>query len=294
MNKKLSAVLLACGILLISGCSLAKEETVSREQDRLIGVYITEQKPELDGRNENWVEYGTFAASSQSVELQIPYMILPAEFDSENKRFVFPGLEGYALFAAEVYDEHGAYTTEVCDFFDGYLSVKTTDTGKSFELSGILYVGDKKENTVWAVNNVYQTAEGFVYLDGSGNSFFGSDFSHKLEENYTTSVDKEEESGSVCIEFSVQTIEKLEHLLVYQYNEAGERIASDKLTVSAEDKEVSWAQGAAWAVIEEQYANSVKRTVYNYSDSSTEDITHTVVILNKASVGESALIHFHL
>ncbi len=294
MNKKILAILLSCSMLLMGGCSLAKEEVVSKEADRLVGVYLTTEYP--DSNNEHWVEYGTFNADTKFGEIPFPNMILPAEYDTRTREFVFPGLDGYALFEATVQDGEDVYNTAQSDFMDGNFHVISTDFGDSFELSGTLYVGEKTEDTIWKANLVYQTADGMVYLDGSGNGYSGNEggFSSKVEQTHTKTVNGKEGSTTTMVEFSIKTIEELEHLVVYQYNEAGEQIDSKELTVTGEDKDVIWASDAAWAVIEEEYANSVKRTVCNYPDNTKEEVTHTVVILNKHFVGEPAIIHFHL
>lgn len=293
MNKKLLAILLSCSVLLMSGCSLAKEEAARKEADRLVGVYLTTEYP--DSNNEHWVEYGTFNADTEFGEIPFPNMILPAELDPETKTFVFPDLPGYALFEATVKDGEDVYNTSQSDFMDGNFHVTTTDFGDSFELSGTLYVGEAAEDSIWKANLVYQTADGLVYLDGSGNSYSGNagGFSSKVEQTHTKVVNGEEGSTTTLVEFSIKTIEELEHLVVYQYNESGEQIDSKELTTTGEDKNVMWASDAAWAVIEEEYANSVKRTVCNYPDD-TEEVTHTVVILNKDFVGEPSIIHFHI
>ncbi len=294
MNKKFLAILLSCSMLLMSGCSLAKDEVVSKESDRLVGVYLTTEYP--DSNNEHWVEYGTFNADTEFGEIPFPNLILPAEYYKETKEFVFPGLDGYALFEATVHDGEDIYHLSQSDLLDGTVHVTSSDFGDSFELSGTLYVGETTEDTIWKANLVYQTADGLVYLDGSGNSYQGNEggFSSKVEQTYTTTVNGEEGSTKTMVEFTVKTIEKLELLKVYQYDESGEQIDSKELTVTGEDKDVIWASDAAWAVIEEQYANSVKRTVYNHPDNKTEEVTHTVVILNKHLVGEPATVHFHL
>lgn len=294
MNKKLLALLFSCSMVFTGGCSLAKEEAVSKEADRLVGIYLTTEHPVSN--NEHWVEYGTFHADTEFGEIPFPNMILPAEYDTKTKEFVFPGLDGYALFEAAVQDGEEVYNTAQSDFMDGNFHVTATDFGDSFELSGTLYVGEQTEDIIWKANLVYQTADGMVYLDGSGNSYSGNKggFSSKVEQTHTKTVNGKEGSTNTRVEFSVKAIEKLEHLAVYQYNEAGEQIASKELTITGEDKDVIWDSDAAWAVIEEKYANGVKRTVCNYPDNAKEEAAHTVVILNKNFVGEPAVIHFRL
>lgn len=292
MNKKFLIIILAC-VLCLTGCSLAQEEVISKETDRLVGVYLTTEYP--DSNNEHWVDYGTFTANTEFGEIPLPKRILPAEFDPETKTFVFPDLPGYALFEAMVRDGEDVYNTSQSDFMDGNFHVTTTDFGDSFELSGTLYVGEAMEDLIWKANLVYQTADGLVYLDGSGNSYSGNagGFSSKVEQTHTKVVNGEEGSTTTLVEFSLKTIAKLEHLVVYQFNEAGEQIDSTELTTTGEDKDVIWASDAAWAVIEEKYANSVKRTVCDYPDD-TEEVAHTVVVLNKDFVGEPSIIHFHI
>ena len=291
MNKKIFIIILAC-VLSLTGCSLAQEEMVSKETDRLVGVYLTTEYPVED---EHWVDYCAFTADTEFGEISLPKQILPAEFDPETKTFVFPGLDGYALFEATVKDGEDIYTTSQSDFMDGDFYVSCTDFGDSFELSGTLYVGKDTADTIWKENHVYQTADGLVYLDGSGNSYSGGEsrFSSKVEETHTTTVNGEEGSTHTKVEFAVQPIGKLQKLLVHQYNAAGERINTQELVVKAEDQSVNWLPDAAWAVVEEHFPDEVKRTAYDCPAEGEEDVTHTVIVLNKDQVGEAGVIFFH-
>lgn len=292
MNKKIFIIILAC-VLCLTGCSLAREEVVSKEADRLVGVYLTTEYP--DSNDEHWVDYGTFTADTEFGEIPLPKRILPAEFDPETKTFVFPGLDGYALFEATVKDGENVYNTSQSDFMDGNFHVTTTDFGDSFELSGTLYVGEDMEDTIWKANLVYQTADGLVYLDGSGDSYSGNEggFSSQVEQTQTITVNGKEGSTYTKAEFTVQPIGKLQKLLVHQYNAAGERIDTRELNITAEDQKVIWTTNAAWAVVEEHLPNEVKRTAYDRPAEGEEDVTHTVVVLNEDQVGEAGVIFFH-
>lgn len=292
MNRKLVCLFLA-SVLGLTGCSLAKEEVVTKEPDRLVGVYLTTEYP--DSNDGYWVEYGSFGADTEFGGIQLPNMILPAEYNEETEEFVFPGLDGYALFEATVHDGEDVYHTVQSDLMDESFHVTSTDFGDSFELSGILYVGEDTETTVWKANLVYQTADGMIYLDGSGNSYQGNEdgFSSKVEQSHTTTVNGEEGSTSTRVEFSIQPVEKLEKLLLHQYNEAGERIDTQELTFTAGDQIVHWVPDAAWAVVEEHFPDHVKRTAYDYPAEGAEDVTHTAIVLNEDHVGEAAVIFFH-
>ena len=291
MNKRFFIIILAW-VLSLTGCSLAREEAVSKEADRLVGVYLTTEYPVED---EHWVDYGAFTADTEFGEISLPKQILPAEFDPETKTFVFPGLDGYALFEATVTDGEDIYSTSQSDLMDGKFHVTTTDFGDSFELAGTLYVDEDSKDTFWKANLVYQTADGLVYLDGSGNSYEGGDggFSSKIEESHTTTVNGKEGSTFTKVEFSIEPIGSLQKLLVHQYNAAGERINTQELAVKAEDQSVNWLPDAAWAVVEEHFPDEVKRTAYDCPAEGEEDVTHTVIVLNKDQVGEAGVIFFH-
>lgn len=291
MNKKIVTLLLACSIILLSGCSLAKEEAVENRPDRLVGVYLTTERASEVNGDKNWVEYGTFSADSEFGELKIPKKILPATYDKESKEFIFPDLEGYALFEATVEAEGETYNTVQTDLADGNFHVTSTDYGDSYEISGTLYVGEEMENAVWTANKVYQTEDGLIYLDGSGNSYQGGDFSSKMEETRTTTVNGEEGNVSMIVEFSIQTVQKLEKILVHQYDENGRLIDTQELPVIAEDQDVLWNSNAAWAVVEEHYVDHTVRTAYD-RPTGDEEAIHTVIILNNDNVGESYLISF--
>ena len=291
MSKKGFGLILLLCMLVFSGCSLAKEPQKEKEQDRLMGVYLvnTENGQDLT-ENENWVEYGTQNLDTEYGKLDIPRMILPAVYDSENGDFTFPGVQGYALFSAVVAEEEGNCDVSASDLADGMFGVQVNDLGTSYDLSGTLYVG--KDDFTWIVYHVYQTADGMVYLDGTGNSYNGSNFSTTLEETQKVTGDGKEGTLYTKVEVKVEEIPALQTLLVHQYNAAGERIATNTLSLTVQPEEVVWAPNAAWAVVEEQSADGVKRTAYDRTQGAQEQITHTAYILNSESIGEGKIITF--
>lgn len=291
MSKKGFGLILLLCMLVFSGCSLAKESPKEKEQDRLMGVYLVNAENGQDlTEKENWVEYGTQNLDTEYGKLDIPRMILPAVYDSENRDFTFPGVQGYALFSAVVAEEEGNCDVSASDLADGMFGVRVNDLGTSYDLSGTLYVG--KDDFTWIVYHVYQTADGMVYLDGTGNSYNGSNFSTTLEETQKVTGDGKEGTLYTKVEVKVEEIPALQTLLVHQYNAAGERIATNTLSLTVQPEEVAWAPNAAWAVVEEQSADGVKRTAYDRTQGAQEQITHTAYILNSESIGEGKIITF--
>ncbi len=292
MNKKILVFLLACSMLLSSGCSLAKEEKAQKHNDRMVGIFLTPDTVDIYNDTENWIEYGSFEANTEFGKFQFPESILPAEFDEETGEFYFPGLEGYALFEATVKDGDESYHTVCSDMAQNKFGVKSTDFGDSYDLKGTLYVSEKMENTAWSANQVYQTEDGMVYLNGHGNIYSGGIFSGAVEETIKVTENGKEGSVSTRAEFSIETIKEIEKLLVRQYNENGELIDTQELSTAGEDKNISWAEDAVWAVVEEYHADDVVRTAYDRPEKTAEEVTHTLVILNSDGIGQEYILRF--
>ena len=105
MIKKIALLLMICILLPLTACSLAKPEKNPQAEtaDRFIGVYIVDDE-QANGiyEKEGWVEDGVEEYEMDSVNIPFPRLIYKAEYVEEEHRYVFPGLKGYALFAAKV------------------------------------------------------------------------------------------------------------------------------------------------------------------------------------------------
>lgn len=291
MTKKLFALLLSVNILLLSGCSLAKEPKATPDSHRLAGIYLVGSKNgERISPDENWVEYGSQQLDTEFGTLPIPNMILPAVYDDETGNFTFPGVEGFALFEAQVQQGDQSVITSACDLNESYVSVTTTDFGTNYELSGTLYVGQDAADTIWNFYHVYQAADGTIYLDGTGNSCQGSNFSTTVNQEETVKTQEKEGTESTTVKVSITEISETEKIMMHQYNAAGQKLETSQLPVSAEIPALSWHPDAAWAVIEEYHQDGVKRTALDRTVSDPNPVEHTIYVMDENGIGQPSSI----
>lgn len=315
MNKKVMLIaLLASLLVLLTACSLAQEEQQAdpKMEDRFVGVYLIREK---DGvaleQNEYWIEDGSETVNMGSVEFDLPRMILTGKYDEENHCYRFPGVEGYALFTAEVKDEKGDYCVTCSDLqdvstkahthaedmdvsliWDGADSTAGTEEGYTdYELSGTLYVAATLKDSVWKLAHVYQKEDGTVYLDGTGDCYSFGSFggSVSVKEEVSQAIHGETVScGTTEVTVSFEEAKASERTTIYWYTEAGE-LLSTQLIDPEKDTELHWKEGASWMILEEVFAEETKHTAYDMG-TEEEPLTLKLMQVNEAGLGEVRLV----
>lgn len=222
---------------------------------------------------------------TEKEDVQVQKMILRGEYDKEENTLVFPGLDGSVI--ADV--DFKSDSALVCDLWDSKIDVEATDSGKNIRMSGTLYIGKTPEAKTININYIYQTEEGLIYPDGAGHAYSsdtGGD-SMEYEEEY---ISDENERDFTRIKINVEFVEKPLKINVFQYRNSGEPAGSENVVVTGKDIEVKKASGATWAVIEEQYGDRVKRTVWDYSEN--DETGYKVLYGKDGKKADSFLINF--
>ena len=310
-SKWLAAVLAA---LLLAGCSLARPEKEAEQEDRWVGVYVV---PSQDGRdgfydNPNLEEYGSSQVETdQFGTLTFPQEVLFAVED-EAGNYTFPGLEkGYSLF---IYRKYGNEDPDHkgLDYAIGIASdmapgeenpqISYTDEGVSETASGTIYYGpppgvtdwDAYENRgVWTAYRVFQTADGRLYLDGSGNSYSGGGGSFTETRTYTYAENGETvKEDTVTVSVSLQTVSRLEKLIVTQFDENNAILQSDDLNLKNSRPELHCLPETAWVLVEEVNSEGTERTVYDPPEGE-DPVAHEYVLLDDEGLGYMAYLNIY-
>ena len=303
MRNRICALLLAGLLLGLCGCSLARPE--GEGGDRWLGYYVAlsdEAHPINGVEQEGWVDYGSQKLQTEYGSLTVFDRVLPAQ--EENGRYTFPGLEGFALFYVETVDENGNHSSTVrSDMSDGQFHVTETDEGTQVELAGTVYYGLPEGETDWeqwyegtdrwhlSLCEVYQMADGTVYLTGSGHGVGpggGMTFTEKREYTQTEGNAAVTDSLEVAVTFT--EISRLTALTVRQYGADGVLIQSDELPVDGSVLTAKWASGAAWAAVEEIRGSVVERTVYDRPDPEKGPVGHETILLDANGLGRAVSI----
>jgi len=291
--------------VLLAGCSLAQPEAEGAAGDRFAGFYVVRDASFQD-RSDFWssgnpllTEYGSQAVKVETYgTFQFPDLVLFAR--QEGEQWVFPGLEdGFSLFILHRQEDHGPVTEMVSNMGPGEegMAIKSTDEGTSETGSGVVYYGpplgaenwEQVDNdSIWHVYRVYQAPDGTPYLDGSGNSFGGGGGlgSYTETHTHTTTVNGESSEETVRLTVSSEAVPRLETLVVTQFDAGNTVLRADDLAIREELPEVRCEADTAWVLVEEVSAEGTARTLYNIPAEDEERVSHPVVLLDEAGLGQ--------
>lgn len=305
-SKMLMLAMALAGLLSLSACSLARPEQDAGDQvlsDRFAGLYLVRREadePDLFFDNPNLTQLGSVEAETEELgTLSFPRDVLMARQD-ETGDWVFPDLEGYALFCTETVEDGTPVSASFSDMLDGEYHTTVTDNGVINELKGTLYLIPPagaselwayETDEIWTVYRVYQTAEGQPYLDGTGDSFSGGMGSYTAEEEQTYTLGEGTQSESVSVTVELKTAPRLERVLLRQYDAGGQPLDTREIPLSGEDTECAWLDGAVWAVMEEtDTEGNTVRTAFDRPGPEDDPASHTLILSDENGTGRSMLI----
>lgn len=308
-NKWLCLLLAAALTALTAGCSLARPEREAAQEDRWIGFYVVYNPPgsydNSFSSNPNLVEMGTTSLDTGEYgALAIPREVLPGEEDPDTGDIVFPGLEGYSLFIRHKQEDSGYVTAIQSDMSPGEgQTVHSSDEGTAESASGVIWWGppldaaadfDPNEDGygIWHAYRVFETADGQVYLDGSGNSYSGggSGMGFSSDAAYTYTENGETRKDSISVSVSVKYTPRLTALRVVEFDEDNSVVKTTALPLTEELPLLTLESDTAFLVVEEESADGVKRTLYAAGDFTDGAQYHEVILLDEAGRGHGVYL----
>lgn len=309
-----AAALMLVLLMDATGCQLARPERAEGQRDQFVGFHIVpEQLGEMidengeifqqigDNDRSAWVEYGT-----ENLELEgfgsvsFPRQILIGTYDEEERRYIFPGKEGYNCFIAMKTEEDGSrYLNGYTDMSHSHLEMKVTDEGEEHILTSALYVEPhaSEADMEWILTayRVYQMADGTVYLDGTGNSYGGPGFTITEKEEYTTTINGESTQEITSVEFSLKDAPNVQKLRVLWFDGDAVLIGQEELSVKevGEEHILTPPAGAVWALAEETNANdTVTRTAFAPDHDGWA--SHELILLDDRGIGRRCYLRWEL
>ena len=308
-NKWLCLLLAAALTALTAGCSLARPEREAAQEDRWIGFYVVYNPPgsydNIFNSNPHLTELGTESLDAGKYgSLTIPREVLLGEEDPDTGDIVFPGLEGYSLFIRHKQEDYGPVTQVVSNMSPGEegTTLNSSDQGTAETASGVIWWGppldapadwDSHEDAgIWHAYNVYETADGQVYLDGSGNSYSGggSGMGFSSDAAYTYTENGESRTDSISVSVSVKYTPRLTALRVVEFDGDNSVVNITALPLTGELPALVPAADTAFLIVEEESAEGVKRTLYAAADWAEGPVYHEVVLLDEAGCGHGAYL----
>ena len=320
-TRRLLAALL-CAALALTGC-LAQPERAPKQgsQDRFIGLYVIGELPgggnwarDAFYDNPNLTSYGTDDVTIPGAgEVSFDREVLFAEQNDAGDYF-FPGMEGgYSLFLYNIEREWGhanAVQSNMAPGEDGGgTRIKVTDEGEENSISGTIYVGPplgvgddwntwehQQAQVIWTAYRVYQTPDGRVYTDGSGDSYGGPGFSVTTTESSTETVDGESRTCSLAVTLSIRESNRLETVTLRQFDEEDQLLRTDTVEAGQTGQDMEAVPlpldpGAAYVLSTLSYADGTSsRELRNVEPGRTEPILLDFVFLDPAGRGYLASV----
>lgn len=308
MRNKLLCLLLAVALTALTGCSLARPEQEAAAEDRWIGLYVVYSPPGTYNdfnSNPNLVEMGTTSLDTGKYgTLAFPREVLLGEEDPDTGDITFPGLEGYSLFIRHKQEDYGPVTAVQSDMSPGEegTTINNSDQGTAETASGVIWWGppldaasdwDSYENAgIWHAYNVYETADGQVYLDGSGNSYSGggSGMGFSSDATYTYTENGESRTDSVSVSVSVKYAPRLTALRVVEFAGDNSVVNTTDLPLTEDLPALVPTADTAFLIVEEESREGVKRTLYSTENLAEEPAYHEVVLLDQEGRGHGVYL----
>lgn len=308
-NKWLCLLLAAALTALTAGCSLARPEREAAQEERWIGFYVVYSPPgiyDTFSSNPNLVEMGTESLDAGKYgSLTIPREVLLGEEDPDTGDIVFPGLAGYSLFLRHIQEDSGYVTAVQSDMSPGEegTAVASSDEGVAESADGLIWWGppldapadwDPNEDGygIWHAYRVFETADGQVYLDGTGNSYGagGSDMGFSSDAAYTYTENGETRKDSISVSVSVKYTPRLTALRVVEFDEDNSVVKTTALPLTEELPLLTLESDTAFLVVEEESADGVKRTLYAAGDFTDGAQYHEVILLDQEGRGHGVYL----
>ena len=263
------------------------------QADRFVGFHVAfgaRQTPYDDG---SWTEYGSQTLDTGRFgALSFPRSVLFGVYDAERGRYDFPGLEGRNCFLYQSVEENGdLVNSSSVELAHPNMAYKSTDQGEEETISGTVYFRAGEEERFVTLYRVYQTEDGRLYLDGSGNSYGGAG-GMTVTEHWQQSVTEngETHSTSFSVEVSLQAVQPLQTVTVTQYGGSDEPLAACVLDGSRAEESISLLPQTQWVLVAERDEDGgVKRTVYDLAPEGGP-LMHTAWFLDEAGLGRPVFL----
>jgi hypothetical protein len=238
MNKKIMASLVMISMILsmmLSGCQLAVAEAGNtREEDKLVGVFVTEDYIDL-------FDFEAYVSENSNKWMQGGEVVMDSKYegrvygtiDEDNPEdVVFESYEG-VLFIDASYEKNGeSYSSVGSSNQVTQVHISFNDDGK--EIEGTIFA--KNAPVILAVlNPVYMTDEGEIYFtSGSGVSMggeygSGGSMSMFLTENHTVLVGNIESTESFKVKINIESMYDTKYYVLKQMDEHDNQVIAEKI-----------------------------------------------------------------
>lgn len=303
ITKMKSIICLFVLCLFLSGCSLAVPGAGAdeeKEQDRLIGVFVTteyvdlmdmesylqEHVDELIDGETIWVDNTDAYKSKLYATIDKHDSKEPLDWEID-----FKGVEGVNFFRA-MWQNDGEEAFSMLSGGDAISDVTThlymTDGGESVDLTGTIYVRRDSGKYRFYMNPVYQTASGEIYMTGGdsgsiGGMEDGGSFSMSLKEDMSVTENGVTTGYSTSVEVKFTVMDEPEQIRLHYMDEKLNILYTEEYAPGALPEKLVAKEGTVCVVVEMVFENgTVSRELFEVTEEN-------IAIETFSPVGEWAL-----
>ncbi|QQK07351.1 hypothetical protein [Miniphocaeibacter halophilus] len=290
--KKFNVVLLILLMVLsLSGCKLAKEETVKNPAyDTLVGGFV------------QFIEYGKEKEIKNIEDVKIE-----VKGKDTNKYIEVDGAEGYAFLAIATIDLENSYSTSetiASPCIEASADYKYEEGQSRFQinLKGKIYIDAETKGSL-KLYPIYLTDDNKYYI-GKNKYVFGLDLDGNyfqnfeegnyekisISENFNNKLNKKEQSNTV--ELEVKKILRKKEIKIIEMDKNNNMLNIEKFNYSNLPYRIEINSNTEYILLEETTdKNLIERKIINYVDDELEqfrfgDNTVTFPIFNNGNIAE--------
>lgn len=258
-------------ILQLSGCQLAKEEGAAeytQTRDRLIGVYITTEPLDLfdmerylNDHADQRLNDSPLVAEPDITGQYSRRIYATSQIENGHEIYAFENLEGFMFIQPTEY-ENGSEISIMQgtdEISNTHTEINHTDTGKTNRLSGTIFVSGCKRFEIYS-NPVYQTSDGKIYLtEGqglSGDLAFGGRFSQSLKDEYTTTINGEQNLYSMEVTVAVEARSPVDGYLLMEMDSDNVCIGTQRIPADSAPDSITVHGETDYIIVINEYTDA--------------------------------------
>lgn len=301
-------------MLMVSGCSLAKEEVAEDKKDKLVGALITTEPLDLYDM-EAFIEDNASEIVSGKSELgydsdyeQKLYAVADKKGSEKASEWEisFQNVDGMLLMAPTWLEDGEPVVGAVSD--DGISDLHTefhvTDEADMLKLTASVYVTPKSEevNMCLCLNPVYQTPNDEFYVvsgqcsSSSGMMGDGGTLTQRIEDKVTITLNGEETVEGMEVTVSMTCHYAPTKVTILQMNAQNEVIKREEYLPEHVPEEMKAEDGAAYFIVETECTDmngnvSQEREIFEYDEEGNVSLESYYVLRGEFLARRSTEVH---
>ncbi len=273
----------------LTACTLANKDSAKvQSKDRLIGVFVTEER--IDFKKINGNEKESFSSLDELEEKRRLYVEKTLDKVDEDEwreyKYNFKGLDGSYMFV-----DHEEYTDEEGESYSAnhFKQDKMSDTifnakdNNSIVLKSTLYLNTNSENKLFSFsgNPMYQDSEGNIYISSANSIAFDNDHFESDEQTAAITRSEKQEINNMgkkstsTQDIKVQFVFKnpCQSFKVLEMDDKNQIIKINEFDIASTPENFKVPKDTAYLILEESSLNrdnkiQVKRTLLTKKDEN--------------------------